>query len=57
MNYHTFCTQICTKVNLVHKKNTDETGEGETIITSLLSLAILQDCWFNGDPKHVVIFF
>ena len=44
MNYQTFCTQICTKVNLVHKKKTDETGEGETIITSLLSLAILQDC-------------
>ena len=43
MNYHTFCTQICTKVNLVHKKNTDETGEGETIITILLPLAILQD--------------
>ena len=43
MNYQTFCTQICTKVNLVHKKNTDETGEGETIITILLSLAILQD--------------
>ena len=41
MNYHTFCTQICTKVNLVHKKNIDETGEGET---SLLSLVVLQDC-------------
>ena len=49
MNHHTFCTQICTKVNLVHKKNIDETGEGET---SLLSLVVLQDCWFKGDPKR-----